>query len=284
VTGRRSFWLFTVLAFGYAFLYLPIVTLVVYSFNDSRLVTVWGGFSTRWYAELLRNEQILKAFWLSLRIGALTATLAVILGTLIALTLVRFRHFRTRTLFAGLAAAPLVMPEVILGISALLLFVTMEQWLGWPPGRGMTTITIAHITFTSAFVAVIVQSRLAYLDPSLEEAAMDLGARPWRVFVFVTLPIISPALIAGWLLGFTLSMDDLVIASFVSGPGSTTLPMVVYSSVRLGVSPQINALATLIVLVVSTGVLLAGWFLHRQARDRERGMNGRGPDATRGAE
>lgn len=281
MTGRRPFWLFTALAFGYAFLYLPIVTLIVYSFNDSRLVTVWGGFSTRWYVELLRNEAILTAFWLSVRIGALTATLAVILGTLIALTLVRFRQFRTRTLFAGLAAAPLVMPEVILGISALLLFVTMEQWLGWPPGRGMTTITIAHITFTSAFVAVIVQSRLAYLDPSLEEAAMDLGARPWRVFVWVTLPIISPALIAGWLLGFTLSMDDLVIASFVSGPGATTLPMVVYSSVRLGVSPQINALATLIVLVVSTGVLIAGWFLHRQARERERDMNGHAPGAAR---
>lgn len=266
MTGRRPFWLFTAMAFGYAFLYLPIITLIVYSFNDSRLVTVWGGFSTRWYGELLRNEQILTALWLSVRVAAITATLAVIIGTLIALTLVRFTHLRTRMLFAGLAAAPLVMPEVILGLSGLLLFVSLEQMLGWPAGRGMTTITIAHITFTSAFVAVIIQSRLSQLDPSLEEAAMDLGARPWKVFFLITLPIISPALLAGWLLGFTLSMDDLVIASFVSGPGATTLPMVVYSSVRMGVSPQINALATLIVVVVSTGVIIAGWLLYRSER------------------
>jgi len=266
MTGRRPFWLFTALAFGYAFLYLPIITLIVYSFNDSRLVTVWGGFSTRWYAELFRNEQILSALWLSVRIAAMTATLAVILGTLAALTLVRFTHFRTRILFAGMVAAPLVMPEVILGLSGLLMFVTLEQAIGWSPGRGMTTITIAHVTFTSAFVAVVVQSRLSQLDVSLEEAAMDLGARPWKVFLVIILPIISPALIAGWLLGFTLSMDDLVIASFVSGPGATTLPMVVYSSVRLGVSPQVNALATLIVVVVATGVIIAGWLLHRQTR------------------
>ncbi len=270
MTGRRPFWLFTALAFGYSFLYLPIITLIVYSFNDSRLVTVWGGFSTRWYAELFRNEQILSALWLSVRIAAMTATLAVILGTLAALTLVRFTHFRTRMLFAGMVAAPLVMPEVILGLSGLLMFVTLEQAIGWPPGRGMTTITIAHVTFTSAFVAVIVQSRLSQLDVSLEEAAMDLGARPWKVFFVIILPIISPALIAGWLLGFTLSMDDLVIASFVSGPGATTLPMVVYSSVRLGVSPQVNALATLIVVVVATGVIIAGWLLHRQTRRRDR--------------
>jgi putrescine transport system permease protein len=266
MTGRRPFWLFTALAFGYAFLYLPIVTLIVYSFNDSRLVTVWGGFSTRWYGELLRNEQILAALWLSVRIAAMNATLAVVLGTLAALTLVRFARFRTRMLFAGMVAAPLVMPEVILGLSALLMFVTLEQLVGWPAGRGMTTITIAHITFTTAFVAVVVQSRLSQLDGSLEEAAMDLGARPWKVFLVIILPIISPALIAGWLLGFTLSMDDLVIASFVSGPGATTLPMVIYSSVRMGVSPQVNALATIIVVVVSTGVVIAGWLLHRQGR------------------
>ncbi|MDD3518903.1 MAG: ABC transporter permease subunit [Chromatiales bacterium] len=269
MSGRRPFLLFTLLAFGYAFLYLPIVTLIVYSFNESRLVTVWGGFSTRWYVELFRNEQMLSALWLSLRIAAMNASVAVVLGTLAALTLVRFRRFRGRTLFAGMVAAPLVMPEVILGLSGLLLFVTMEQLIGWPEGRGVTTITIAHITFSSAYVAVIAQSRLSQLDVSLEEAAMDLGARPWKVFLLITLPIISPALIAGWLLAFTLSMDDLVIASFVSGPGATTLPMVVYSSVRLGVSPQINALATLIVLVVSTGIVVAGWLLHRQERRRQ---------------
>ncbi|WP_018952801.1 ABC transporter permease subunit [Thioalkalivibrio sulfidiphilus] len=266
MSGRRPFLLFTAVAFGYAFLYLPIITLMVYSFNDSRLVTVWGGFSTRWYVELFRNEQILSALWLSVRIAAMNATFAVVLGTLAALTLVRFTQFRTRMLFAGMVTAPLVMPEVILGLSALLMFVSLEQLIGWPEGRGMTTITIAHITFTTAYVAVVVQSRLSQLDGSLEEAAMDLGARPWKVFLVIILPIISPALIAGWLLGFTLSMDDLVIASFVSGPGSTTLPMVVYSSVRLGVSPQVNALATLIVVVVSTGVIIAGWLLHRQQR------------------
>ncbi|WP_006786833.1 ABC transporter permease subunit [Thiorhodospira sibirica] len=271
MSGRRSFWLFTGMAFGYAFLYLPIITLIVYSFNDSRLVTVWGGFSTRWYVALLENEQILTALWLSIRIAALNATFAVVLGLLAALTLVRFSRFRGRTLFAGMVTAPLVMPEVILGLSALLLFVHLEQLIGWPDGRGMTTITLAHITFSTAYVAVIVQSRLSQLDVSLEEAAMDLGARPWKVFVVIILPIISPALLAGWLLAFTLSMDDLVIASFVSGPGATTLPMVVYSSVRMGVSPQINALATVIVVVVSIGVLIAGWLLHRSQRSSDHG-------------
>lgn len=263
MTLQRSFWLFTGMAFGYAFLYLPIITLIVYSFNDSRLVTVWGGFSTRWYVALLQNDQLLAALWLSVRIAAVNATVAVLLGLLAALSLVRFTRFRGRTLFASMVTAPLVMPEVILGLSALLLFVNLEQIIGWPHGRGVTTITLAHITFSTAYVAVIVQSRLAHLDVSLEEAAMDLGARPWKVFFLITLPIIAPALIAGWLLAFTLSMDDLVIASFVSGPGSTTLPMAVYSSVRLGVSPQINALATLIVVIVSTGVLIAGWLLHK---------------------
>jgi putrescine transport system permease protein len=264
VTRRHAFVWFTVLAFGYAFLYLPILTLMVYSFNDSRLVTVWGGFSTRWYGELLRNDAILSAFWLSIRIGLLNASVAVVLGTLAALTLVRFRRFRSRILFSGLILAPLIMPEVVLGLSMLLLFVTLEQWIGWPPGRGMTTITLAHITFTTAYVTILVQSRLLYLDVHLEEAALDLGARPWKVFLVIILPTIAPSLLAGWLLGFTLSMDDLVIASFVAGPGATTLPMIIHSSVRLGVSPQINALATLMVLIVTTGVVCAGWLIHRQ--------------------
>lgn len=266
----RSAVLLTVLAFGYAFLYVPILLLILYSFNESRLVTVWGGWSLKWYGELLRNDQLLSAAWLSLRIGAITATVAVVLGTLAGLALVRFGRFRGRTLFSGMITAPLVMPEVITGLSLLLLFVALEQAIGWPGGRGMTTITLAHITFTMAYVAVIVQSRLVSLDESLEEAAMDLGARPAKVFFVITLPIIAPALVAGWLLAFTLSLDDLVIASFVSGPGSSTLPMVVFSSVRLGVSPEINALATIIVMLVTTGIIVAGAVLARQERQRQR--------------
>ena len=261
---RRPLLLFTLLAFGYAFLYVPIISLIVYSFNVSRLVTVWGGFSTRWYGELLHNEQILSAAWLSLRIAAMNATLSVLLGTLAAITLVRFGKFRGRTFFSTMVSAPLVMPDVILGLASLLLFVAMENLIGWPAGRGITTITLAHITFSAAFVTVVVQSRLAQFDTSLEEAAMDLGARPWKVFLLITLPIIAPSLLAGWLLAFTLSLDDLVIASFVAGPGSTTLPMVVYSSVRLGVSPQINALATLIVTIVTVCIILAGWLTQRR--------------------
>jgi putrescine transport system permease protein len=265
---RQPFLLLTLLAFGYAFLYLPIISLIVYSFNSSRLVTVWGGFSTRWYGELLHNDQILSAAWLSLRIATMNATLSIVLGTLAAITLVRFGRFRGRTLFSTMVSAPLVMPDVILGLASLLLFVTMEHLIGWPSGRGITTITLAHITFSAAYVTVVVQSRLSQFDISLEEAAMDLGARPWKVFLLITLPIIAPSLLAGWLLAFTLSLDDLVIASFVSGPGATTLPMVVYSSVRLGVSPQINALATLIVTIVSLCILLAGWLTHRKEMQR----------------
>jgi putrescine transport system permease protein len=264
VKPQRPYLLFTLLAFGYAFLYIPIISLIVYSFNTSRLVTVWGGFSTRWYGELLHNDQILSAAWLSLRIATMNATLSVLLGTLAAITLVRFGKFRGRTLFSTMVSAPLVMPDVILGLASLLLFVTMEHMIGWPAGRGITTITLAHITFSAAFVTVVVQSRLTQFDISLEEAAMDLGARPWKVFLLITLPIIAPSLLAGWLLAFTLSLDDLVIASFVAGPGATTLPMVVYSSVRLGVSPQINALATLIVAIVTLCILLAGWLTHRK--------------------
>jgi putrescine transport system permease protein len=270
VKRRQSYTLFTLLAFGYAFLYVPIISLIVYSFNASRLVTVWGGFSTRWYGELLQNDQVLSAAWLSLRIATMNATLSVVLGTLAAITLVRFGRFRGRTLFSTMVSAPLVMPDVILGLASLLLFVTMEHLIGWPAGRGITTITLAHITFSAAFVTVVVQSRLSQFDTSLEEAAMDLGARPWKVFLLITLPVIAPSLLAGWLLAFTLSLDDLVIASFVAGPGATTLPMVVYSSVRLGVSPQINALATLIVAIVTVCILLAGWLTHRKETLRRR--------------
>ena len=253
---RRRWPLYTVLAFGYAFLYVPVLLLIVYSFNESRLVTVWSGFSTQWYGELLRNQQLLDAAWLSIRIAATNATFAVVLGTLAANALVRHGRFLGRGGFELLLTAPLVMPDVIIGLSLLLLFVAMQQAIGWPDGRGFTTITIAHLTFSMAYVAVVVRARLAQMDRSLEEAAMDLGARPLTVYLRITLPLIAPALLSGWLLAFTLSLDDLVIASFVSGPGSTTLPMVIYSSVRMGVSPQINALATLIVLFVTVAVIV----------------------------
>ncbi|QVL49407.1 MAG: ABC transporter permease subunit [Thiocapsa sp.] len=259
----RRWPLLTVLAFGYAFLYVPILLLIIYSFNESRLVTVWTGFSTKWYVELFRNQQLLDAAWLSVRIAAVNATLAVVLGTLAANALVRHRTFRGRTGFELLLTAPLVMPDVIIGLSLLLLFVAMQQTIGWPDGRGFTTITIAHVTFSMAYVAVVVRARLSQMDRSLEEAAMDLGARPLRVYLTITLPLIAPALLSGWLLAFTLSLDDLVIASFVAGPGSTTLPMVIYSSVRMGVSPQINALATLIVAVVTLAVVIAGISMRR---------------------
>lgn len=267
---KRSPFLMLWLFLGFAFLYIPILSLIIFSFNESKLVTVWAGFSTKWYVALLQNTQILGAAWLSIKIAVVNATLAVILGTLVAICLTRFGPFRGRALLSGLATAPLVMPEVITGLSLLLLFVTMEQAIGWPAGRGTLTITIAHATFSLAYVAVIVQSRLTGMDPSIEEAAMDLGAKPTKVFFVITLPIIAPALISGWLLALTLSLDDLVIASFVSGPGSSTLPMVVYSKVRLGLSPEINALATLLVLVVAIGVVAAGIILARQERARQR--------------
>lgn len=270
----RSWFRTLSLIVGFAFLYIPIASLIVYSFNKSKLVTVWGGFSTQWYGALLHNEQILNAAWLSLRVACISATLAVVLGTLGGMVLARFGPFRGRTLFSGLTTAPLVMPEVITGLSLLLLFVTMEQLIGWPQGRGITTIIISHVTLTMAYVTVIVQSRLTQLDESLEEAAMDLGARPWKVFFVITLPIIFPALLSGWLLSFTLSLDDLVITSFVAGPGSSTLPMVIFSKVRLGVSPDINALATILVAIVAVGVTVAGIVMNRQqqARDRDAQM------------
>lgn len=267
-TSRRFNFLLTSLIFGYAFLYIPIFSLIAFSFNESKLVTVWGGFSTRWYGELFRNEQIIQAALLSLRIAVISACVAVALGTLAGFVMARIRQFRGRTLFTGMSMAPLVMPEVITGLSLLLFFVALEKMIGWPNGRGVTTITIAHITFSMAYVAVIVQSRLADMDPSLEEAAMDLGAKPVKVFFAITLPIVAPALISGWLLAFTLSIDDLVIASFVSGPGSSTLPMVIFSKVKLGVSPDINALATIIIGIVSTGILIAIIVLKLQEKRR----------------
>ncbi|HRW15238.1 MAG: ABC transporter permease subunit [Rhodobacteraceae bacterium] len=252
---------------GFIFLYAPILSLIIFSFNESKLVTVWGGFSTKWYGELFRDPQILGSAWISFQVAFVTATLAVILGTLAAYVLVRFGRFRGRALLTGMSTAPLVMPEVITGLSLLLLFVSMEQLIGWPAGRGKTTIIIAHVTFCMAYVAVVVQSRLAGLDRDLEEAAMDLGARPVRVFFDITIPVIAPALVAGWLLAFTLSLDDLVVASFVTGPGASTLPMVIFSKVRLGVSPDINALATIIIVVVAIAVGLATWYMRRSARN-----------------
>jgi len=268
--GNRSIFLTSCLAFGFAFLYVPILSLIVFSFNKSKLVTVWAGFSTKWYGELLQNDQILQAAWVSVRIAVANASFAVVLGTLAGFVLARMGRFQGRTLLTGMVTAPLVMPEVITGLSLLLLFVAMQDMIGWPDGRGMTTITIAHITFSMAYVAVIVQSRLSSVDESLEEAALDLGARPVKVFMLITIPIIAPALISGWLLSFTMSLDDLVIASFVSGPGSSTLPMVIFSKVRLGVSPEINALATIIVLIVAAGIVAAGFLMHRQEKIRQK--------------
>jgi len=268
----RSRFLLSVLAFGYAFLYIPLISVMVYSFNDSRLATVWGGFSTRWYGELLRNEQVLDAALLSLRIAVLAATLATVFGTMAGLALSRFGRFRGRTLFSGMITSPLVMPEVITGLSLLLLFVSLQQLIGWPGQRGFMTITIAHTTFAMAYVTVIIQSRLSGMDQSLEEAAMDLGGKPFRVVFDITLPLIAPAMIAGWLLAFTLSLDDLVIASFVSGPGGSTLPMVIFSKVKLGVTPDINALATLIMVFVSTGVIIAWYAARRAQRQTEKNM------------
>ncbi len=261
---RHSRFVISMLAFGYAFLYIPLALVIVYSFNDSRIATVWGGFSIRWYGELVRNQQVLDAAFLSVRVAFTSATLATILGTMAGFALARFRRFRGRTLFTGMITSPMVMPEVITGLSLLLLFVTLQQLVGWPGQRGFSTITIAHTTFSLAYVAVIVQSRLSGMDESLEEAAMDLGGKPLRVVFDITLPLIAPAMLAGWLLAFTLSLDDLVIASFVSGPGSSTLPMYIFSKVKLGVSPDINALATLIILFVSTGVVIA-WLATRRA-------------------
>ncbi|HTH17460.1 MAG TPA: ABC transporter permease subunit [Magnetospirillum sp.] len=257
---NRSLFLLSALGFGYAFLYLPIALLVVWSFNGARIVNVWGGFSTKWYAELAHNEAFLNAAWLSLKIAATSASASLVLGTLAAVVLVRYGKFRGRLLFNGLIAAPLVMPEIILGLAMLLLFVALEQLTGWPDGRGFATIAITHTTVGMAYATVVVRSRLSQMDESLEEAALDLGARPLKVFFLITLPVIAPSLASAWLLAFTLSLDDVVATQFVSGPGATTLPIEVFSSVRLGVSPQINALGTIIVTVVAV-IIFTAWRL-----------------------
>jgi putrescine transport system permease protein len=264
---RVSPFLITVLCFGIAILYIPMVVLIGYSFNASALVSVWGGFSTDWYRQLIHNDQVLEAAWLSLRIGVLVSTAAVVLGTLAAISLTRFRQFRGRLLLTGMVNAPLVMPEIVTGITQLLLFISMLHLFGWPH-RGFTTIVIAHVAFCTAYVTITVQSRLYGSDKSLEEAAMDLGAGPVGAFMDTTLPAILPALASGWLLSFTLSLDDLVISSFVSGPGASTLPMVIFSKVKLGVTPDINALASLIICLVGACVLLAGYLMRRSERQR----------------
>lgn len=250
----------TSLVFGFSFLYLPILLLVLFSFNESRLVTVWGGFSTKWYAEIWKNEGLMNAAWVTLRVGLLSATIATVLGTMAALALVRHKRFAGRTLFSGMIYAPLVMPEVITGLSLLLLFVAIDF------ARGFWAVTLAHVTFAMCFVAVVVQSRLATFDRSMEEAAGDLGCPPVKTFFVITLPIIAPAIIAGWMLAFTLSLDDFVIASFTTGPGATTLPMKIYSQVRLGVTPEINAICTILVGLVTSGVLIASYFTRRQRK------------------
>lgn len=270
--NKRSTFLISVLCFGMAFFYIPMVSLIVYSFNYSKLVPIWGGFSTRWYKVLFESEEVWAALTLSLKIALMSATFATLLGTLAGLALVRFGRFKGRMLFSGMISAPLVMPEVITGLSLLLLFITLGELIGWPGERGITTITIAHITFCMAYVAVIIQARLAGMGQDLEEAAMDLGGKPFRVLIDITLPLLAPGMMAGWLLAFILSLDDLVIASFVSGPGANTLPILIYSRVRLGLRPDINALATVIIVIGVISVFIAGWLMLRQQKQRERDM------------
>ncbi|AHX62967.1 ABC transporter permease subunit [Aeromonas media] len=261
--ARLMLWL------GLLFIYLPMIIMVIYSFNASKLVTVWGGWSLKWYFGLLDNKQLIGSVFRSLEIAFYTAIAAVALGTVAAFVLTRIPHFRGRTLFGGMVTAPLVMPEVITGLSLLLLFVAMAQLVGWPAERGMLTIWIAHTTFCTAYVAIVVSARLRELDLSIEEAAMDLGAKPWKVFFLITIPMIAPSLAAGGMMSFALSLDDLVLASFVSGPGSTTLPMEVFSAVRLGVKPEINAVASLILLSVSL-FTFGSWYLMARAEKRRR--------------
>ncbi|KQN46428.1 spermidine/putrescine ABC transporter permease [Serratia sp. Leaf50] len=268
----RSPWRIVILVLGFAFLYAPMLILVIYSFNSSKLVTVWAGWSTRWYTALFHDSAMISAVSMSLTIATAAASMAVVVGTLAAVVMVRYGRFKGSTGFAFMLTAPLVMPDVITGLALLLLFVAMGHTLGWPGERGMFTIWLAHVTFCSAYVAVVVSARLRELDRSIEEAAMDLGATPLKVFFIITIPMIAPALVSGWLLAFTLSLDDLVIASFVAGPGSTTLPMLVFASVRLGTNPEINALATLILLVVGIIGVIAWWFMHRAEKQRVKDM------------
>jgi putrescine transport system permease protein len=269
---KRSLFLTSVLCFGVAFLYVPIASMMVYSFNSSRLAAVWGGFSTEWYGKLWENDQVWDALLLSLRIAAVSATLATVLGVMSALALVRFGAFRGRGLFAALNIAPLVLPEIIIAIAVLMLFVIMGHYIGWPAQRGATTITLAHATLSVTYVVTVVRARLIAMDRSLEEAALDMGARPLQVLATVTLPIIAPAILAGWLLAFTLSLDNVVVSNFTSGPGATTLPILIWSKVKLGVSPDINALATVMVLAVSVVVALTAFVAMRKGKARQLGI------------
>ncbi len=255
------------LALGYLFLYLPIVALVLYSFNASPVPNVWGGFTLDWYRKLAHDTEMLNGLWLSLRIAFLTACAAVVIGTLAAFALVKYTRFHGRTVFAGMVSAPLVMPEVIIGLSLLLMLVSVQRWLGFPE-RGMLTIWMGHLLVGLAYATVVVQARLKDLPPQLEEAAMDLGAKPHQVFYLVTLPMISQALMSAWLLTFTLSLDDVVLSAFLSGPGSTTMPLVIFSRARLGLNPSVNAVATVIIVVVAIGVVAASYLIARQERQR----------------
>jgi putrescine transport system permease protein len=262
----------TVLTLGFLFLYIPIVSLVIFSFNESKLVTVWSGFSFKWYRALLKDDELLSAAWLSLKIALMTACASIVIGTWAGFVLARLGRFRGFTLFAGMISAPLVIPEVIQGISLLLLFVALEQMIGWPNGRGVVTMWIGHVMLCMSYVAIIVQSRVKDLNRSLEEAALDLGATPLKVFFVITLPLISQALLSGWLLSFTLSVDDLVLSAFLSGPGSTTLPLVVFSRVRLGLNPEMNALATIFITLVTIGVVVVNQMMLAKERKRMREM------------
>ena len=269
MNNKRSRFLSIMLISGLTFLYVPMILLVIYSFNYSKLVPVWGGWSTRWYYVLFESQDVWDAVSLSLKIALINATVATILGTLAGLAMVRFGRFRGRTLFGGMLVAPLVMPEVITGLSLLVFFISFKQLIGWPAERGFTTITIAHITFSLAYVAVIIQARLTGMGQSLEEAAADLGAKPFKVLTAITLPRLAPGMVSGWLLAFTLSLDDLVIASFVTGPGANTLPILIFSRIRLGLRPDINALATIIILFVAVCVAIAALIMFRQQRREE---------------
>lgn len=273
---KLSWFLKAMLFLGLAFLYIPLIVLVVYSFNDSKLVTIWGGFSTKWYAKMLNNDQILEAAWLSLRIAVISSLAATVLGTLAGYALARIKRFRGSTLFAGMVSAPMVMPDVITGLSMLLLIIQVQTMLQGifgntsSFGNGFFTIFLGHATLCMAYITVVIRARLAELDQSLEEAAMDLGARPLKIFFVITLPLIMPAIVSGFLLGVTLSLDDLVITSFLSGPGSSTLPQVIFSKIKLGLDPQMNVLATIIIAIVGTLVIIMNWYMMRQTTRRER--------------
>ena len=273
---KLSWFLKAMLFLGLAFLYIPLIVLVVYSFNDSKLVTIWGGFSTKWYAKLLNNDQILEAAWLSLCIAVVSSLAATVLGTLAGYALARIKRFRGSTLFAGMVSAPMVMPDVITGLSMLLLIIQVQTMLQGifgntsSFGNGFFTIFLGHATLCMAYITVVIRARLAELDQSLEEAAMDLGARPLKIFFVITLPLIMPAIVSGFLLGVTLSLDDLVITSFLSGPGSSTLPQVIFSKIKLGLDPQMNVLATIIIAIVGTLVIIMNWYMMRQTTRRER--------------